>query len=317
MDEVIAKREREGRPPSKRVVIETIRNPAEAELLLQIVPNAYILGIYASQEDRMDRDKAIRPAEKNKFIENDIRDSGDYQPDHGQQVTKCVNMADYHMANTGSLKILERKLDDFFGIISGKSKYTSKEDQPEVDTVMMSQAFMLRLLSKCLGRRVGAVIVKDKNIISTGWNAVPEGMQHCKRCKRKELRNCDSCEKPIQITFGKCTSCGHDNKKKKSLLEKHLDLCYAVHAEEKAILQAAKRGVSLEGSTLYCTTFPCLMCAKMIVESGMSKLVYVEPYPHSESIDVFESRKEPEPFTIKRFEGLTAKHLYSLYRRRE
>lgn len=306
LDDVIIKPEKENRSPSKRVVFETIRNPAEAELLLQNVPNAYLLAIYANQKDRQHRVKATTIPKKQKFVENDIRDSGDYQADYGQQVTKCVNMADYHIQNSGTMEDLEKKLDDFFRIISGKSPY-----EPKLDAIMMSQAFMLRLLSKCWGRRVGAVLVKDDNIISTGWNALPSGMEDrcATECSRKELHKCNNCSEPIQITYGEC-KCGHDNKKEKSLLEKHLDLCYALHAEEKAILQAGKIGTSLEGATLYCTTFPCLLCAKMIVESGITRLVYVEPYPHSDSLEIFKSRGKN--FKIERFEGLTAKHLYSL-----
>ena len=112
-------------------------------------------------------------------------------------------------------------------------------------------------------RNVGAVIVKNKRILTTGYNGAPAGLKSCKEkgeCLRQKLG----------IPSGK----------------QH-ELCYAIHAEQNAIIQAAKLGVSIEGATLYCTHQPCAICSKMIVNAGISRVVYAHPYPDEFSQEIF------------------------------
>lgn len=111
-------------------------------------------------------------------------------------------------------------------------------------------------------RQVGAVIVKNKRILSTGYNGAPEGVKSCKEkgeCIR--LKN--------DITSGT-----------------HLEMCYSVHAEQNAIVSAARLGVSLEGATLYCTHQPCVICAKLIVNAGIKRVVYRDGYPDKFAVEV-------------------------------
>lgn len=111
-------------------------------------------------------------------------------------------------------------------------------------------------------RKIGAVIVKNKRILTTGYNGAPAGLRSCAErgeCLRRKL----------EIPSG----------------TRH-ELCYAIHAEQNAIIQAAKLGVSIEGATLYCTHQPCVICAKMIVNSGIARIVYVEGYPDEFSISL-------------------------------
>ena len=113
-------------------------------------------------------------------------------------------------------------------------------------------------------RHVGAVIVKNKRIIATGYNGAPQGIKSCadkKECMRKKLG----------IESG----------------TRH-ELCYAVHAEQNAIIQAARVGCSVEGCTLYCTHQPCVICAKIIINSGISRVVFKDGYPDEFSIRLFE-----------------------------
>lgn len=112
-------------------------------------------------------------------------------------------------------------------------------------------------------RNVGAIIVKNKRILTTGYNGAPAGIQSCRErgeCMRISLN----------IKSG----------------ERH-ELCYAIHAEQNAIIQAAKLGVAIDGATLYCTHQPCSICAKMIVNSGISKVVYLNPYPDDFTNKIF------------------------------
>lgn len=112
-------------------------------------------------------------------------------------------------------------------------------------------------------RHVGAVIVKEHRIITTGYNGAPAGVKSCVEkgeCLRRKLN----------IESG----------------TRH-ELCYAVHAEQNAIAQAAKLGANVEGSTLYCTHQPCVICAKMIINAGISRVVYKYGYPDEFSLELF------------------------------
>jgi len=118
----------------------------------------------------------------------------------------------------------------------------------------MSIAEMVSTRSTCLRRKVGAVLVKDKRIISTGYNGPPTGLKHPDEvgCLREKLG----------IPSG----------------ERH-ELCRGLHAEQNAIIQAALHGVSTKDSVLYCTHCPCSLCVKMLINAGVSKVIYREGYP--------------------------------------
>jgi len=107
--------------------------------------------------------------------------------------------------------------------------------------------------STCLRRQVGAVLVKDKKILATGYNGAPSRLEHCldTGCLRERER----------IPSG----------------ERH-ELCRGLHAEQNAIIQAAYHGVQIRGATLYCTNHPCIICSKMIINAGIEKIVYEEGY---------------------------------------
>ncbi|HWQ58173.1 MAG TPA: dCMP deaminase family protein [Clostridia bacterium] len=112
-------------------------------------------------------------------------------------------------------------------------------------------------------RKIGAVIVRNKRILTTGYNGAAAGVASCVErgeCMRRKLN----------IPSGT-----------------RQELCYAIHAEQNAIIQAAKLGVTIEGATMYCTHQPCVICAKMIVNSGISRVVYGEGYPDEFSLQMF------------------------------
>ncbi|MCL4426197.1 MAG: dCMP deaminase family protein [Firmicutes bacterium] len=108
--------------------------------------------------------------------------------------------------------------------------------------------------STCLRRQVGALLVKDRQILATGYNGAPTGLPHCAEvgCLRDQFG----------IPSGE-----------------RQELCRGVHAEQNAIIQAARHGVSTDGATLYCTTEPCIVCSKMLINAGVKRILYLEPYP--------------------------------------
>ncbi len=118
----------------------------------------------------------------------------------------------------------------------------------------MSLAHLAATRSTCVRRRVGAVIVKDRMVLSTGYNDTPRGMKNC--------------------GDGGCERCASEAASGASL-----DTCLCLHAEQNAIIQAAYHGVGIAGATIYCTHQPCLTCAKMIVNSGITRIVFDAPYP--------------------------------------
>lgn len=134
------------------------------------------------------------------------------------------------------------------------------------DKRFMDMAVQIGGWSSCFkqNRHVGAIIVKNKRVIATGYNGAPQGIKSCADkgvCMRQEQ--------------GVESGTRHE-------------LCYAVHAEQNAIIQAARVGCSVEGCTLYCTHQPCVICAKIIINSGISRVVYREGYPDDFSMRLFE-----------------------------
>ncbi|MGL4345354.1 MAG: deoxycytidylate deaminase [Cellulosilyticaceae bacterium] len=133
--------------------------------------------------------------------------------------------------------------------------------RPTWDEYFMDIANLVKTRSTCCRRQVGAVIVKDKRILSTGYNGAPIGCRHCTDvgCLRQELG----------IPSG----------------ERH-ELCRAVHAEQNAISQAAHHGISVEGSSIYVTHQPCSMCAKVLINAGVKRIIYQGEYPDKLSLEL-------------------------------
>jgi len=133
--------------------------------------------------------------------------------------------------------------------------------RPSWDAYFVDIAKLVASRSTCLRRQVGAVMVKDKHILATGYNGTPSGITHCAEtgCLRDQLK----------IPSG----------------ERH-ELCRGLHAEQNAIIQAARHGVDISGAILYCTHSPCIICTKMLINSGIRKIVYLDGYPDRMSMDM-------------------------------
>ncbi len=127
-------------------------------------------------------------------------------------------------------------------------------DRPDWQKYFMEIAQLVATRSTCLRRRVGALIVKDNRILSTGYNGAPAGIGHCleRGCIRAAMK----------IPSG----------------ERH-ELCRGLHAEQNAIIQAAYHGVTINGADIYCTNQPCIICSKMIINAGIKKIYIADSYP--------------------------------------
>jgi len=135
--------------------------------------------------------------------------------------------------------------------------------RPSWDEYFMGIATQASLRSTCLRRRTGAVLVKEKRILATGYNGPPAGVAHCEQvgCIRAER----------EIASG----------------QNH-ELCRGIHAEQNGVIQAARYGIPIEGATLYSTHQPCVLCAKIMMNAGVAEIIFREPYPDDLSVEMLE-----------------------------
>lgn len=141
--------------------------------------------------------------------------------------------------------------------------------RPSWDKYFMQIAVLVSSRSTCLRRKVGAIIVKDKRILTTGYNGVPRSLVHCEEvgCLRTKMG----------IPSGK-----------------NQELCRGLHAEQNAIIQAALHGISIQNSLLYCTEQPCITCAKMIINAGIIKVFYLKSYPDKLAREILKEARVEE-----------------------
>ena len=130
----------------------------------------------------------------------------------------------------------------------------AEDNRPSWDEYFMKMANDVATRTTCLRRGVGAVIVKDRRILATGYNGVPTGLTHCSEtgCLREQLG----------VPSG----------------QRH-EICRGLHAEQNAIIQAARYGINIAGATIYVNTQPCVVCAKMLINAGIREIVFAEGYP--------------------------------------
>jgi len=253
--DILAKRTIAKHLPDRNYVIDSIRNPAEAKALLA-TGKMTLVYVTASPEDRFERMKSRkregdpRSFEAFKIIDRAEMESKD---EFGQRLGEVFALSTKRVVNESDFKSLYSTLDSLLSEMSADFK----PKRPNWDEYFMNIALVVASRSNCLKRHVAAVIVKDKRIVSTGYNGTPRG-----------IKNCDE---------GGCARCGSfaDSGTK-------LDECVCSHGEENAIVQSAYHGISIKGATIYTTFSPCLTCTKMIINSGMVEVVYNSKYPMGE-----------------------------------
>ena len=145
-------------------------------------------------------------------------------------------------------------------------KKTVSHRRPSWDEYFLEMSALVAKRSTCLRRTVGAVLVREKRILATGYNGAPSGLKHCVEigCIRQKLK----------IPSG----------------ERH-ELCRALHAEQNALIQASLYGISVAGSILYATNQPCVICAKMLINAGIKEIVITEGYPDKMAMDFLKEAK--------------------------
>jgi len=229
-------------------VIDSIRNPAEVEVLRKL--NHFILlAVDAPVEIRYERALTRNRNENAPTLEEfkHIEALEHSEKMNAQNLAACMKMADFHIVNNGSESQLLRKVDKILAAAAAHIR-------PSWDEYFLKMTFLVAERSTCLRHHVGSIIVKDRQVLATGYNGAARGTQDCLElgCLRDELK----------IPSG----------------ERH-EICRGIHAEQNTIIQAARHGVNINNSTIYCTHSPCIICAKMIVNAGIKRIVVCGDYP--------------------------------------
>ncbi len=265
-------REKVTTEPDENWVIDGIRNPACIKELREL-PDFKVLGVTANSDLLVNRILERRREglnmERKTVLEKLNKERGEGEPPEGQQVKKCLDQVDHLILNEGTLEDLDAKFEHFIKLWEGS-------ERPTFDEIFMEISYTWAKRATCLRRGVGAVIAKDGQQLTAGYNGAPRTVPHC-----AEVGGC--LREKLGIPSGKCH-----------------EICRGTHAEQNAITQAAKFGINIEGSTLYCNTFPCVICTKMILNAGITKVVYDSDYNDPLSKEILGQQTALE---IVRYEG--------------
>lgn len=258
---------------NKNWVIDGIRNPAEIENLNNM-RDFYLIGVTASDDilvKRILKRKRKGDLKTRKAILEKLEvESGKGQPEKGLQIAKCLDQADFLIINEGTLSDLKKKVEHFLGLLGGTQR-------PTFDEIFMEIAYTWSKRATCLRRKVGAVIAKDKQQLTAGYNGAPRGLPHC-----ADLGGC--LREKLKVPSG----------------QRH-EICRGTHAEQNVLTQAAKFGIDISGGTLYCNTHPCVICTKMIINAGIERVVYDFDYDDPLSKEILGQQKV---LKLQRYEGM-------------
>ncbi len=250
---VLAQRALERMDFGRNWVVTSIRHPSEVAVLRRRIDFSLVF-IDAPQRMRFARSvlraRSGDPTTFKEFAAWEARQLDPHQGDPAAQaMAACRDLADQRMDNSGTIDDLRAKID----ALVARGLVEHFLPRPSWDEYFLMMAEVAATRGNCLRRRVGAVIVRNKQMLSTGYNGTPKGITNC----------CD----------GGCPRCAGTAASGASL-----DECLCVHAEENAIVQAAADGVAIRGGTLYCTLSPCSYCAKSIINAGLVEVVYSGTY---------------------------------------
>lgn len=246
---VLAKLEKD-----RNYVIDSIRNPGEVEELKKH-KNFFLLYVTAPPEIRFERMHARARESDPRTLEaflhlEKLERKGDVAH---QNLEATAKLADRIIINDGDLPQLYDRIDGALAELSEEFKLV----RPPWDEYFMNIAKVVASRSNCIKRKVASILVKDRRIISTGYNGTPRGVKNC--------------------SDGGCARCNRFGESGKNLSE-----CVCSHGEENAIVQASYHGISIKDSSLYSTYSPCLLCTKMIINAGIAEVIYNADYPMAE-----------------------------------
>ncbi|WP_127026154.1 anti-phage dCTP deaminase [Rheinheimera mangrovi] len=304
INQIRTQRSKNGEPePLRRsaFIISSLKHPDEVQALRKIYSNGFFLiGVYSDQKRRheyLTKNKRIENNNALKLIERDADES----LHSGQHTRDTFHLSDFFVNFDGDADKLQNDIWRIIDLVFGKPYVT-----PTFEEFAMFMAFSSSLRSADLSRQVGAVMTKDRNIISTGANDVPkyggglywpeynaetssiEDSDDGRDYKRGFDSNAAEKKAIIQNILDKIPESDRETFKgylEKSRIKDITEYGRVVHAEMESILACARSNISTKDAELFCTTFPCHNCAKHIIAAGIKRVVYVEPYPKSKAFD--------------------------------
>ena len=251
---VLARRILDKVEEDRNYVVDSFRHPDEVRVF-KTLSNFNLLLVQAESPIRFTRiQERKREQDPETLQEFDALEQRELANDEwqGQQLLACEGLADLRLTNENSLAHLHEQLSEMLQHLARNMK------RPGWDEYFMKLAKVASLRSNCIKRKVAAIIVRDRRVVSTGYNGTPRGTKNCHQ------GGCPRCNSLAQSG---------------TLLEE----CLCSHGEENSIIQAAYHGVSVKDGTLYTTFAPCLMCTKMIINAGIREVVYNQEYPLNET----------------------------------
>tara|TARA_Y100000310_G_C20574318_1_gene759703 strand:- start:258 stop:1262 length:1005 start_codon:yes stop_codon:yes gene_type:complete len=263
--EVLARRALKNIRDGENYVFTSIRNPGEVELL-KIRKDFVLVNVEAPETIRFKRilerkresdPKTLKELRKKEKLENST-------DKNKQQLEAVAKMAKVIINNNSSLDKLKEKVERFVN----DWLFKLQDPRPDWDNYFMDIAEQVKMRSTCMSAKKGAIIARDKMIVSTGYNGTPKSIGHC---------NEGGCQR--------CTS-RHLGKIKSGI---YSEPCICVHSEANSIVQAAYNGVSTKEATMYTTFTPCVECAKLIINAGIKEVVAKVKYPDDEGTKLLEN----------------------------
>lgn len=295
------------------LVVDGIRNLGEVAFLRRIFPRFFLVSVHAYFKTRWERVDKKYKGNQRQFIEDDLRDQ-DEDLNHGQQVSKCTLDSDFAFLNEKDLQDTANQKRTIFEMLCPDLRLMKHFDTdllppkmrrtPSPNEVHMATAYSQSHRSNCLKRHVGAVVVSIDGIpLSIGFNENPRPLDACssKQFENTCFKDGHMNKKLEEMAPLQCPKCGQRHETianpwkcvnpeckvdLKSIFfpSRGMELCTALHAEERAIRTLGRQGA--KDGIIYASTFPCLQCSRYIIDAGIKEVVYVEPYPVKEAIEI-------------------------------
>ena len=339
------KESRNSAPQKTAYIVNSLKHPDEVEFLRKVYGDGfYLFGIHADEKRRhayLVDDKSLTQAQADELIRIDE----DEKVDHGQRTRDTFHLSDFFVSLGKNDDQVKNTIQRFLELL-----FSNPFRSPTFDEFAMFMAFNSSIRSSDLSRQVGAIIARNQQIVATGANDTPrfgggqywaevdpatgvvndaeDGKDYTREKDSNKAAQNDIIKEIISALIEHSLS-GADKKQEleavlgQSKISDLTEFGRVVHAEMEAILSCARIGVSTVNASLYCTTFPCHNCAKHIIDAGIERVVYVEPYPKSRALDLhseaislktsLDNQSETKRVTFEPFTGVGARRFLDLF----
>lgn len=321
-------------------IIDSIKNPAELALLRDVYGEMlWVFGVFAPEEIRKERLRTLESWDPNRISELFERDAKQEWV-YGQGVRDTFFQADFFIRNDGQNdEALTRTLTRHLEVIFGTPVRTPNDEE-----AAMYAAYAAASMSACMSRQVGAAILAaNREVIGIGWNDVPKfggglyggedgdgdhrcfkwGARVCHNDERKDRLYEDIYDGMKALLRPEVTLDQARDVLRKTDVRQLIEYSRSVHAEMAALISVARGNkAGLDGATLYCTTFPCHSCARHLVAAGIRRVVYIEPYPKSLTLDLHHDATsirsvDKNKMLLEQYEGVSPRNLLRLFKPHE